>query len=54
MKNLTQRDIQHIIQLHEQGDYKSAIKQAQSFIKHLPNEIFLWNILGACFEKTGD
>ncbi|MGA1427498.1 MAG: tetratricopeptide repeat protein [Methylophilaceae bacterium] len=54
MKNLTQSDIQHIIQLHEQGDYKSAIKQAQSFIKHLPNEIFLWNILGACFEKTGD
>jgi uncharacterized protein (TIGR02466 family) len=54
MKNLTQNDIQLIIKLHQDGSYREVIKKVNIFIKHLPDDIFLLNILGASYEKLND
>jgi uncharacterized protein (TIGR02466 family) len=54
MKFLTQQDIENIISLHQSGKYQEVIKRSKSLLKDLPNEIFLWNILGASHEQLNN
>jgi uncharacterized protein (TIGR02466 family) len=54
MKQFTQTDIQKMIALHNSGDHSQVIKLAKGFIKHHSNQIFLWNIMGASFERIND
>ena len=54
MKQFTQADIEKMIVLHNSGEHLQVIKLANSFLKHHPDQIFLWNIMGASYERIND
>ena len=54
MKQFTQTDIEKMIALHNSGDHSQVIKLAKGFLKHHSNQIFLWNIMGASYEREND
>ena len=54
MKQFSQTDIEKMIALHNNGEHAQVIKLAKSFLKHHSNQIFLWNIMGASFERIND
>ena len=53
MKILTQQDIHLIIQLFNQEKFDEVVSQVKKFLKNNKKEIFLWNILGASYERLG-
>lgn len=54
MKQFTQTDIEKMIALHNSGDHSQVIKLAKGFLKHHSNQIFLWNIMGASYERENN
>ena len=54
MKQLTQQQINQLMMMHQKGLYKKAIVEANNLIKHFPNELMLFNILGVCLEQEGE
>lgn len=53
MKILTQQDIHLVIQLFNQGKFDDVVHQVNKFLKANKKEVFLWNILGASYERLG-
>ena len=39
MKQLTQQQINQLMMMHQKGQYKQAIVEANNLIKHFPNEL---------------
>ena len=54
MKQLTQQDVNQLMMMHQNGQYKQAITEANRLIKDFPNELLLFNILGVCLEQEGE
>ena len=46
-KKLKQSTVNHLINLYNQGQFLETIKYAQSILEKYPEEIKVWNILGA-------
>ena len=48
-----QNQQQSVINLHSQGKYQQALKQAKTLLKQFPNSSVLYNICGACSKGLG-
>ena len=56
-KKLKQSTVNHLINLYNQGQFLETIKYAQSILEKYPEEIKVWNILGAAnkgLNRIGD
>jgi len=53
MSALSEKDMQQLMGLYQQGLYEAAIKEAKKLIQNHPNELVLFNILGVCLERQG-
>ena len=52
-KNLTQQEIDLVIDFYSQGNYHEAISQIKELNKKYPNVPLLFNIIGACYKALG-
>ena len=50
IKNKVQKLLKH----YEAGNYKFVIDQIKILLKKLPNNIFLFNLLGSSLQRSGD
>ena len=54
MKQISTKQTQELMMLHQQGNIKAAAEMAKKLIKDYPKELILHNILGICQEAKGD
>ena len=52
--NLPQLKIDSIISLYTRGKFENALDEISKLIKDYPEESFLFNINGACYQGLGD
>lgn len=52
-KNLTQQEIDLVIDFYSRGNYHEAISQIKELNKKYPNVPLLFNIIGACYKALG-
>ena len=52
--NLPQLKIDSIISLYTRGEFENALDEISKLIKDYPEESFLFNINGACYQGLGD
>ena len=46
--------IQKLVNQYNFGNYKLVIQEVNILLKKLPNNSFLLNLLGSCYQKLGD
>ena len=46
--------IQKLVNQYNLGNYKLVIQEVNILLKKLPNNSFLLNLLGSCYQKLGD
>ena len=52
-KNLSQQEIDNLVNLYQKGSYIEAQSEATSLTERFPNYPFGWRILGAILRKRG-
>jgi len=53
IKNAPQEAVNQLLNLYKQGQFLSAVKQAQSITNQYPEAFMVWNILGASTAQIG-
>ena len=54
MEQLTEEEINSLIELYQSGDLQEAEKKAMDLLKKFPNEVVILNILGVIQDGKGN
>lgn len=53
-KEILNKKIQRLVNHFHAGDYAYALRESHTLLKKLPNNIFLMNLIGSCYQNLGN
>tara|TARA_B100001057_G_C22804424_1_gene932764 strand:+ start:154 stop:1704 length:1551 start_codon:yes stop_codon:yes gene_type:complete len=53
-KEVIKKKVERLVNHFKAGDYNYTIKETQILLKKLPDNIFLINLMGSCYQNIGD